>query len=111
METSEKVALTMNSDPKNDFKEKRTLEKYGSLADKNLAYSIKNLSNPKFLGSIHLKKGINSNYDSIESLLRGEYELKLTKSLKNMVLNPITITLIILALIFNIVWFVLIYLF
>ena len=99
----------MNSDPKNNFEQRRTLEKYGSLSDKDLGYSIKNIANPKFLGSIHLKKGINSN--SIESLLRGEMELKLTKSLKNIVLNPITITLITLALIFNILWFVLIYLF
>ena len=92
-------------------KEGRTFDKYGSLSSDYLSELIKNLSRPKFLGSIHLKNDTNNYNRSVDNLLRGELEGKLTKSLKNAFLNPITKTLIILALVFNIVWFFLIYFF
>ena len=92
-------------------KEGRTFDKYGSLSSDYLSALIKNLSTPKFLGSIHLKNAINANNNAIDNLLKSELELKYTKSLKNAFLNPITKTLIILTLVFNLIWFLLIYLF
>ena len=92
-----------------NLKEERTIEKYSSLSSNYLHDIIKNISRPKFLGSIHLKNDTNTYNRSVENLLKGELEGKLTKSLKNASLNPITKTLIILVLVFNIIWFFLIY--
>ena len=75
----------------------------------SLSYAIKNLSNPRFLGSMHLKSNINQNINPVENLIDNELNLKLSKSLKNSFLNPITKTLIILAILFNLFWFSLIY--
>ena len=94
-----------------NLKEERTIEKYSSLSSDYLHNIIKNISRPKFLGSIHLKNDTNIYNRSVENLLKGELEGKITRSLKNTFLNPITKTLIILALIFNIIWFFLIYFF
>ena len=76
----------------------------------NLDYIIKSLSNPRFLGSIHLKKEMNPNYHQVEKVLSSEHELKLTRSLKNSIFNPVTKFLIITAIIFNLVWLLSIYL-
>jgi len=62
------------------------------------------LSNPRFLGSYHMKKSILNNNKSINNLLKGNLELKYAKSLRNIVFNPLTITLIILAILFNFLW-------
>ncbi|MFX1316752.1 MAG: hypothetical protein ACFE9T_12885 [Promethearchaeota archaeon] len=92
-------------------KDGRTFDKYGSLSSDYLSEQIKKLSKPNFLGSIHLKDALNANNNAVDNLLKSELELKLAKSLKNTFLNPITKTLITLTLIFNIIWFLLIYLF
>ncbi|KKM79502.1 hypothetical protein LCGC14_1349300 [marine sediment metagenome] len=76
----------------------------------NLNYAIKNLLNPRFLGSIHLKKNSNPSLKNVENLLANDLDLKLTRSLKNTFLNPVTKTLIILAILFNLFWFLSIYL-
>ena len=76
----------------------------------NIDYLIKKLSNPGFLGSIHLKKEMNPNYQQIDNMLATEHESKLTQSLKNTIFNPITKKLIISAIIFNIIWILLTYL-
>ena len=76
----------------------------------NLDYLIKKISNPGFLGSIHLKKEMNPNYRQVENMLAIENELKLTRSLKNSIFNPVTKILIISAIIFNLIWFLSIYL-
>lgn len=76
----------------------------------SLNNAIKNLSNPRFLGSIHLKKFSNPSLKNVENLLDNTLDLKLTRSLKNTFLNPITKTLIILAILFNLFWFLSIYL-
>ena len=94
-----------------NLKEESTIEKYSSLSSDYLRDLIKNISRPKFLGSIHLKNDTNIYNRSVENLLKGELEGNLAKSLKNTFLNPITKTLIILVLVFNIIWFFLIYLF
>ena len=70
---------------------------------------IKNLSKPSFLGSIHLKKEAIPSYSSVENLLKGELELKMTRALKNSLLNPITKILILLAIAFNILWIISVY--
>jgi len=76
----------------------------------NLNFAIKNLSNPRFLGSIHLKNSSNPSLKNVENLLDNELDLKLTRSLKNTFLNPITKTLVILAILFNLFWFLSFYL-
>jgi hypothetical protein len=82
-----------------------------SLSSYDLNNYIKNLTNPNFLGSIHLSKEAMSPYNvPVENLLKGELELKLTKSLKNSMFNPITITLILIAIVFNIAWIIFMYL-
>ncbi|MFX1497504.1 MAG: hypothetical protein ACFFBH_08255 [Promethearchaeota archaeon] len=62
---------------------------------------IKNLSTPRFLGSYHLKEADNPQFKPIENLLRGNLQFKYSKSLRSIVFNPITITLIVIALVFN----------
>ncbi len=76
----------------------------------NLNYAIKNLSNPRFLGSIHLKNYSNPTLKNVENFFDNELDLKLTRSLRNTLVNPVTKTLFILAIVFNIFWFLLIYL-
>lgn len=85
-------------------KEKKTDGLFSSDA---LSNSIKNLSKPRFLGSIHMNKELVSNFSSVENLLNGELEMKLNKSLKNTLFNPITKILILITIIFNLVWLVL----
>jgi len=79
------------------------------LTSNELDNIIKNLSKPFFLGSIHLKKEANPGFSSVENLLKGELELKMTRALKNTLLNPITKVLILLAIAFNILWIISVY--
>lgn len=88
-----------------------SITKNSFVPSNNLDYLIKKLSNPRFLGSIHLKKEMNPNYRQVENILASENELKLTNSLKNTIFNPVTKILIISAIIFNLIWFLSIYLF
>ncbi|TFG06966.1 MAG: hypothetical protein EU539_06240 [Promethearchaeota archaeon] len=76
-----------------------------------LADSIKNLTNPNFLGSMHMKPKYISNFTSIETLINNELESKIDKSLKNTMLNPITKILILLMIIFNLAWFLILFVF
>ena len=101
----------------NDKKNSKENEEYISVNRKNLIpfnninYLIKNISNPKFLGSIHLKKEMNPNYHQVKDLLANEHELNLTRALKNSFFNPITKILILSVIIFNLIWFLAIYVF
>jgi len=99
------------STDKAEFKELPHINKKMQLYSNNLGNIIKNLLNPRFLGSIHMKKQISSNNNSVENLIENELKLKMTKSLKNTLLNPLTKILIILAIVFNLVWFLLITIF
>jgi len=86
-------------------------KKLSLLSSDALDNSIKNLTRPTFLGSIHMKNMYpNTNFSSIENILKGQLELKINKSLKNATLNPITKVLIILMVLFNIVWIFLLFL-
>ncbi|MHA1292736.1 MAG: hypothetical protein ACTSQJ_08735 [Promethearchaeota archaeon] len=86
--------------------EYQDINKIHLLSSKDLENSIKRLMYPGFLGSIHLnKRAMINNFHTVENLIKGELELKLTKSLKNTIFNPITKALILITLIFNILWF------
>lgn len=86
-------------------------KKLSLLSSDALDNSIKNLTRPTFLGSIHMKNMYpNTNFSSIENILKGQLELKINNSLKNATLNPITKVLIILMVLFNIVWIMLLFL-
>jgi hypothetical protein len=63
-----------------------------------------NLANPRFLGSYHLKQGNNPKYQTIDNLLKGQHELRYAKGLRSTVFNPLTIALILIALVFNLFW-------
>ena len=94
-----------------EIKDIENVDKKPLLSSSVLANSIKNLSNPRFLGSIHLKNTSRySNLSSVDNLLSGELELNVNKSLKNMLFNPITKILILLMIVFNLIWFLLLYL-
>ena len=93
------------------IKDIESIDRRNLLSSNELRNSIKNLSSPRFLGSIHLK-----NFESIHlknfqsNLLNGELELKINKALKNTMLNPITKFLVISMIFFNLFWLLFIYL-
>jgi hypothetical protein len=66
---------------------------------------LKSLASPRFLGSYHMKEGSNPNFKTINSLMKGDLEVKYAKALRSTLINPITIALIVIALLFNILWF------
>ncbi len=66
---------------------------------------LKSLTSPQFLGSYHLKEAINSRYNSINTLLKGDLDIKYAKALRSTILNPVTIALIIIGLVFNVMLF------
>ncbi|MFX1377303.1 MAG: hypothetical protein ACFFA0_16005 [Promethearchaeota archaeon] len=90
---------------KNNIINEGSSDRISFVPSNNLDFLINKLSNPNFLGSFHLKKEINPNYHQVENILGNEHDLKLTRSLKNTIFNPITKILIISAIIFNIIWF------
>jgi len=69
---------------------------------------LKNLNNPRFLGSYHLKEENTPRYTTFKTLMKGDLEVKYAKALRSTLINPVTIALIIIALLFNILWFFLI---
>ena len=71
----------------------------------NYNKQLKHLNNPRFLGSYHLKKENAPKYNSFKALMTGDLEVKYAKALRNTIINPVTIALIIVALLFNILWF------
>ena len=66
---------------------------------------LRSLTSPRFLGSYHMKENTNPKYRSINTLLKGNLESKYSKALRSTIVNPITIALIVIALVFNILWF------
>ncbi|MFX0178466.1 MAG: hypothetical protein ACFE85_19800 [Candidatus Hodarchaeota archaeon] len=99
--SSNEVRVIHNYEEEFNIKSKTGLRPFTSNGFNNI---IKNLSTPSFLGSYHLKEAINPKFKPIENLLRGDLQLKYSKSLRSMVFNPITISLIVIALIFNLFW-------
>ena len=66
---------------------------------------LKRLTTPRFLGSYHLKQDTNPKYKTFNTLLKGDLEVKYAKALRSTIINPVTIALIVIALIFNVLWF------
>ena len=94
-----------------DFKQLQDISKITSLSFNNLDNAIKRLYKPNFLGSIHLsKEAMGSSFSTVENLLKGELELKLNRSLRNTMFNPITKLLILITITFNIIWILALYL-
>ena len=77
----------------------------GKLPSNKLNLNLKALSNPTFLGSYHLKETSDPRFNTYSKLMKGDLEVKYSKALRNTIANPITIGLIISAIIFNIIWF------
>ena len=63
------------------------------------------LTSPRFLGSYHMKEEKNPKYKTFNTLMKGDLEVKYAKALRSTLINPITIALIVIALIFNVLWF------
>ena len=66
---------------------------------------LKSLTKPRFLGSYHLKEDTNPNYKTFSTLLKGDLEVKYAKALRSTIISPITIALIVIALLCNVLWF------
>jgi len=66
---------------------------------------LKRLANPRFLGSYHMKEETNPKYKTFNTLLKGDLDVKYAKALRSTLINPVTIALIVIALIFNVLWF------
>ena len=79
------------------------------LTSNNLTNIIKNLTRPRFLGSIHMKKESSPNSNLVVNLIESELKLKMTRPLKNTLFNPVTKILVTLAIIFNLFWLLFIY--
>ena len=69
--------------------------------------SIKNLSRPRFLGSIHLRKDASHDINHVDRVMRGDKQGKLHDSLRSTAFNPITKLLILLMILFNVFWILL----
>jgi hypothetical protein len=93
-----------------DYEDVINNNRLNSLDSFNPNAVIKRLSTPRFLGSYHLKEDINPKFKPLNNLFKGDLNLKYAKSLRSVIFNPITIVLITLALIFNIFWFLSIFL-
>jgi hypothetical protein len=87
-----------NKDKKNKIGEKSLF------SSDALANSIENITKPNFLGSIHMRREFLMNLSSVENLVSGELEMKINKSLKDSLFNPVTKILILLMITFNLIW-------
>ena len=107
----------MMKNPKNqnkkESKDMKQLENYEDLINNsklnyfssvNPNQFIKSLSSPRFLGSYHMNRSVTNTFSHINDLLKGNLEIKYTKSLRNIIFNPVTVTLIIFAVLFNFLW-------
>ena len=114
MENNEKSEFKRKSNDKfisSGLTRENQSDGFNALSSRSLDYSIKRLSTPNFLGSIHLNKEMMThNMQSVENLMQGDLDLKINKSLKNSMINPITKALILLMIGFNIIWLVYFYL-
>lgn len=94
-----------------EFKEPLSINKKSQQYSNYIGNIIKNLSNPRFLGSFHMKKETSPRNNLVENLIESDMKLKMNRTLKNTLFNPITKILIISAIVFNIVWLLLITIF
>ncbi len=94
---------------KDEFKDLPLTTKNHFLPANNMENIINNLSKPHFLGSIHMKNEAKPNSNLVENLLENELKLKMNKSLRSTLFNPVTKILILLAIIFNLTWLFFVY--
>ena len=88
-----------------DYEDILNYNKLNFFPTSNHNVHLKSLTRPQFLGSYHIKEAINSKYTSINTLLKGDINVKYAKALRSTILNPVTIALIIIAFMFNVMWF------
>ena len=93
-----------------DIFENRFTKEINLLSSQQIEFFIKNLSSPRFLGSIHIKKQPNLNHCLLENSFKKNLNLELSKSLKNPLNNPITRFLLLLMILFNLFWIISIFL-
>jgi hypothetical protein len=89
-----------------DFEDNINNNKLNSFSIQDPNKFFRSLSTPRFLGSYHMKEALYNRNTTINNLLKGNLELKYTKSLRSIVFNPLTITLIIAAVLFNFLWLI-----
>ncbi|MFX1417666.1 MAG: hypothetical protein ACFE9N_01970 [Promethearchaeota archaeon] len=106
-----KQPVNKESKDETEFKELPVINKKSQLYSNNLGNIIKSLVNPRFLGSIHMKKEASPSNNAIENLIENELKSKMAKGIKNTMFNPVTKILILLAIVFNLIWFILIAIF
>jgi len=70
---------------------------------------IKNLSRPRFLGSIHLREDTNLNKSPVNDMLKGGLQMRLSKTIANPFNNVITRYLVFLMILFNVLWILFFY--
>ncbi|MHA2289378.1 MAG: hypothetical protein ACXABG_11390 [Promethearchaeota archaeon] len=101
-------------DTKKEISKDRNIKDYEDVLNNNKLHlfpttdyntRLKSLTRPQFLGSYHLKEGANPKYKTFNNLLKGDLEVKYAKALRSTLINPITIALIVIALLFNVLWF------
>ncbi|TFG03097.1 MAG: hypothetical protein EU542_03230 [Promethearchaeota archaeon] len=102
----ENKKLIDNTNFLEDYEDLINSNKLSTFSTHNPNQFFRSLANPRFLGSYHMKKSILNKNKNINNILKGNLELRYTKSLRSIVFNPITITLIILAVLFNFLWFI-----
>jgi len=109
----------MNERNKNQNKEKeqtkaRSIKDYEDVLNNNKLHlfptrdynsHLKSLTTPRFLGSYHMKEETNPKFKAFNTLLKGDLEVKYAKAIRSTLINPVTIALIVIALIFNVLWF------
>ena len=107
-ENSEKNGNNNQGDPRIivDYENVMNSNKLNWINSNDPNVIIKQLRNPSFLGSYHLKQEIGSKYNSVNNLIPGNMRLKQEKSLKGTIFNPLTIGLMILAFAFNLIWLI-----
>ncbi len=94
-----------DSENKKDILDNLDNKKLGTFTFNDPNANLKNLMVPGFLGSFHMKESIEpNNLSNVNNLVQNKLDMKL----KSAVFNPITLTLIFLALAFNIFWLFLI---
>ena len=70
---------------------------------------INSLYRPHFLGSIHLKKDTDLNRNYVSDYISRDLQMKLSKSIKNPLNNPITRYLLFVMILFNVLWILFLY--
>jgi hypothetical protein len=91
--------------PIRDYEEIFNQNKLSIHPSNNPTQYLKSLATPRFLGSYHLKQGTDPKYNAFNKLLKGDLEIKYSKALRSAIVNPVTIALIIIAIVFNLLWF------